>query len=80
MPGQDIIKYFLMLAGGAILYISLDLIVERVSPQIVCGGSASCSQMLVYVGQYKPLVPFVILIFATLWLWVKGLNAQEQNY
>lgn len=80
MPGQDIIKYFLILAGGAILYIGMDLVVGEVEGQVICGSSAACSTMLTYVGQYKPFVPFVILIFATLWLWVQGLNAQEEGY
>mgnify|MGYP003661307763 CR=1 FL=1 len=80
MPGQDIIKYFLLLAGGAILYIALDVIVDKVSPQILCGASSNCSQMLIYVDQWKPLVPFVILIFATFWLFVQGLNSQRSEY
>ena len=70
MPGQDIIKFFLILAGGSILYIGMDLIVNQLTGQIACGSSANCAQMLTYANQYKPLVPFVILLFAMFWLWV----------
>ena len=80
MPGQDIIKFFLILAGGSILYIGMDLIVNQLTGQIACGSSVNCAQMLTYANQYKPLVPFVILLFAMFWLWVKGLNAQEEGY
>jgi len=80
MPGQNLIKFFLILAGGAILYIGLDVVVDKLAGQVLCGSSANCAQMLTYANQYKPLVPFVILIFAVLWLWVQGLNAQEGGY
>ena len=81
MPGGgDMIKYFLFLAGGGILYIGFDIISDRLVSDGISTCSGSCAQALIYVNQWKPLIPFVILICCTLWLWVQGLNAQEGGY